>query len=174
MNIAKRFRKIAGYVLYVLFSWMPHYQLGHTWLIPLLLRRVAGKILFDKCGKKADVGRKIKMSMNISLGNNSGIGDYSYFIGKVSIGNDVMIGPKVMFLAANHNFSRKDVPMNKQGDTKKGIIVDDDVWIGARSIILDGVHLRKGTIVGAGAVVTKDTEEYSIVAGCPAKKIGQR
>ena len=170
----KSIKKICGYILYVICSWMPHYQLGHTWIIPGVMRRLSGKLLFDKCGKKTDIGRNIKTSMHISLGNKSGIGDSCLIIGKVVIGDNVMIGPEVMFLAANHNYERKDIPMNKQGFSSKGIIVDDDVWIGARAIILDGVHIRKGTIVGAGSIVTKNTEEYSVVVGNPAKEKKRR
>lgn len=64
--------------------------------------------------------------------------------------------------------------MNLQGKIEKGIIVEEDVWIGARAIIVDGVKIKKGTIVAAGAIVTKDTEENTIVGGNPAKIIKVR
>ena len=170
----RRFFRPIGYFLYNLTSWLPHYQCGHIWVLPMAIRRLAGKMMFDECGKKTDIGRRIKISTHVSLGDNSGIGDASYFIGKVKIGKDVMIGPEVMFLAANHNHTSRDIPLNKQGSNSKGIIIDDDVWIGARAIILDGVHVKKGTIVGAGAVVSKSTDEYSIVVGCPAREVKRR
>lgn len=153
---------------------MPHYQLGHTWVIPKILRQISAKLMFKECGVNVDIGRFCKLSFKIKLGNKSSIGDNSYIQGEVLIGNNVMIGPQVMFIASNHNYSNIEIPMNRQGATQKGIIVEDDVWIGARSIILDGVVIRKGTIVAAGSIVTKDTEPYSIIGGNPAKIIKKR
>ncbi len=171
----KKALSIFGYLIYLLFgSWMPHYFMGYTFKIPKYIRIISSKLLFQKCGKNVDIGRKVKLNTHISIGDNSGIGDNSFFSGTTSIGNDVMIAPECMFIASNHNFSRTDIPINKQGSNSKGIKIDDDVWIGARSIILDGVHIKKGTIIAAGAVVTKDTEEYSVVGGNPAKIIKKR
>lgn len=171
----KKIIKGLGYALYLLIGqWLPHYIAGHTCIISKFIRKISAKMFFDKCGKNVDLGRKVKLSTKIQIGNNSGIGDNNYFIGKVIIGNDVMIGPQVMFIASNHNYKDKTIPMNKQGTNSKGIFIDDNVWIGARAIILDGVHIKSGTIVGAGAIVTKDTEENSIVGGNPAKIIKYR
>jgi acetyltransferase-like isoleucine patch superfamily enzyme len=75
-----------------------------------------------------------------------------------------------MIAAGNHNFSRIDVPIMDQGNTAKGIRIEDDVWIGANSVILDGVTIRHGAIVAAGTVVTNDVETFSVVAGVPAQK----
>lgn len=168
--------KIAtGYFIYFLLgSWLPHYFLGYTFKISKLIRTASAKLIFVKCGKKVDIGKKVKLNSKISIGNNSGIGDQNYFIGEVKIGSDVMIGPQVMFIACNHEYKNKNIPMNKQGAKSKGIIIDDNVWIGARAIILDGVHIKSGSIIAAGAVVTKDVEENSIVGGNPAKFIKSR
>lgn len=76
-----------------------------------------------------------------------------------------MIGPNVSIPGANHNFDSIDVPMNMQGNTIKGTIIEDDVWIGANSVILDGIAIGKGSVIGAGSVVAKDVEPYSIVGG---------
>ncbi len=161
-----------GYVLYNVFgSWLPHYQMGHFWVIPKKIRACFCKMLFKKCGKNVDVGRFCKLGPNIAIGDCSGIGDRSELIGKVRIGNDVMIGPQVMIIAKNHNYDRLDIPMNKQGETAKGVVIKNDIWIGARAIILDGVTVGSGSIVGAGAVVTKDVPENAIVGGVPAKLI---
>lgn len=94
--------------------------------------------------------------------------------GEIIIGNDVLIGPNVVIRASNHRYIQKDTLINKQGFTGGKIIIEDDVWIGANSVILPDTRIRKGTVIGAGAVVTKDTEEYSVVGGVPARFIKMR
>lgn len=170
----RKILQLFGYCLYNLTSWLPHYQLGHVWIISKKIRQIAGRLLFAKCGKNVDVGRRCKMSFNIKLGNRSSIGDNSYLQGDIQIGDDVMMAPQVMLIAENHNFSNLNIPMNRQGSTKKGIIIEDNVWIGARAIILDGVRIGEGSIIGAGAVVTKSTDKNTIVGGSPAKLIKTR
>lgn len=175
MKTIKRIKQLFGYFIYVyICSWMPHYQLGHTWKIPKYLRSFSSKLMFKSCGRKIDIGRFCKLNFNIEIGNKSSIGDNAYIQGNVKIGNNVMIGPQVMMIASNHNYSDRRIPMNQQGANSKGIIIEDDVWIGARAIILDGVIIREGTIVGAGAVVTKNTEPFTVIGGNPAKLIKRR
>lgn len=80
-----------------------------------------------------------------------------------------------MIFHGDHEMSRRDIPMRLQGDSvSKPVVIGDDVWIGARSIILKGVHIGKGAVIAAGAVVTKDVPEYAIVGGVPAKVIKYR
>jgi len=71
-------------------------------------------------------------------------------------------------------FGRIDTPIREQGSTMKGIAISDDVWIGAGCRILDGVEIGKGSIIGAGTVLTKSVPEYSIVVGIPGKVIKRR
>ena len=105
----------------------------------------------------------------MEIGDRSGVGINAKMHGKVIIGNDVMMGPECIIYTQNHDFSRTDIPMNKQGfSEEKPVIIGDDVWIGGRVIILPGVNVGKGAIIGAGSVVTKDVPEYAIVAGNPA------
>ena len=88
---------------------------------------------------------------------------------QIYLGDRVSIGPRVMLLALSHaNASEIRLSMN---DQKSGIHIEDDCWIGAGAIILTGVTVGKGSIVGAGSVVTKNVEPYSVVVGNPAKKI---
>lgn len=94
--------------------------------------------------------------------------------GDVDIGSDVLIGPGAQLIAYQHNFSIKDSPINTQGFVLAPIVIEDDVWIGANAVILAGVSLGKGSVVGAGAVVTASFPPYSIVAGVPARLIGTR
>lgn len=110
------------------------------------------------------------------VGNHSNIGPYSYIgcSGYVEIGNNVMMGPRVNLLAENHNAERVDVPMKSQGVTRKAIVIKDDCWLGANSTVLAGVTIGEGSIVAAGAVVTKDVPAFSIVGGVPARVIKSR
>jgi len=110
----------------------------------------------------------------LKIGTNTQINPGTAIYGNVSIGNNVMIAPNCMIAGGNHSYSSLEIPMILQGSNEKGIIIEDDVWIGANSVITDGVTIRKGTIVAAGSVVTKSTEEYSINAGVPSKKINER
>jgi acetyltransferase-like isoleucine patch superfamily enzyme len=74
-------------------------------------------------------------------------------------------------LAVNHVYTDPTRPMIDQGITAEGIVVEDDVWIGAGAIITDGVHIGKGAVVAAGAVVTKDVPAHTVVGGIPARVI---
>ena len=171
----KKINFIIGYFLYnLLGTYLPHYQFGYEWKISKYFRILCGKLMFKKCGKKVDIGRRIKLSPNIYLGDNSGIGDYAYFIGTVKIGKNVMMAPKCSFIGQNHKFLDKNLNMNKQGETRKGITIHDNVWIGYNATIMDGVTINEGAIIAAGSVVTKDVEKNSIVGGVPAKHIKYR
>ena len=77
-------------------------------------------------------------------------------------------------IPSNHNYARTDIPIYRQGETSKGIVIEDDVWIGARVTILDGVRVGGGSIIAAGAVVSKDVEPFSVVGGVPARVLKSR
>lgn len=86
-----------------------------------------------------------------------------------------MMGPDVMVYTQNHRTDRVDVPMIDQGNSeKREVIIGNDVWIGARSIIMPGVKIGEGSIIAAASVVTKDVMPYSVVGGVPAKLIKMR
>ena len=111
----------------------------------------------------------------IAIGDYTAVNPFTCIFGNVRIGKYVMIAPHVMIAGGNHDFTDITMPMILQGKgTNKGICIKDDVWLGANSVILDGVTIGNGAIVGAGAVVTKDVAPYEIVAGNPASKIGSR
>jgi len=126
--------------------------------------------IIDCAGTLSDVG------ISLTIGDNVGINDYCYIAvrGDVVIGNDVIIGPGVYIFSENHNYDNPNLPIRKQGVTKRLTKIGNDVWIGAKACIMPGVAIGSGSIVAAGAVVTKDTEENSIVAGNPAKIIKYR
>lgn len=94
----------------------------------------------------------------------------------IRIGNQVAIASNCTFAPVNHAYKDRHQPIRTQGflPSKGGVIVEDDVWIGANCVLLDGTVLRKGSVVAAGAIVRGEVEAYTIVAGQPAKKIGMR
>ena len=94
--------------------------------------------------------------------------------GGIQVGNHVLIGQTVNLHAENHNFLNPDLSVDQQGITYQGIIIEDDVWIGSKATILDGVRIGKGAVIAAGAVVTKSIPEYAIAMGVPAKIVGSR
>jgi len=108
------------------------------------------------------------------IGNNSQINPGTAIYGDVCIGDNVMIAPNCMIAGGNHNFKDISIPMILQGSNEKGIAIGDDVWIGANSVLVDGVVIGKGSVIAAGSVVVKNVEPYSIVAGVPAIKIKMR
>lgn len=139
------------------------------------LRGFCGKLILTHCGINVNIEKGAQFSSDISLGDNSGIGVNALISSQVTIGNDVMMGPDCIILTSNHGMERKDIPMWQQPSSKpRAVVIGDDVWIGARVIILPGVHIGSGSVIGAGAVVTKDVAPGSIVGGNPAKLIRMR
>lgn len=107
----------------------------------------------------------------IHIGRDSLIGEYNVLRGQggITIGARVYTAPMVQLLAVNHRYDDPSRPMVDQGITAEGIVVEDDVWIGAGAIITDGVHIGRGAVVAAGAVVTSDVPAHVVVGGTPAR-----
>ncbi|MBI1879793.1 MAG: acyltransferase [Chloroflexi bacterium] len=112
----------------------------------------------------------------ITIGRNCFIGEFNVMRGQggIHIGNDVYTGPMVQIVAVNHVYQDPTRPIREQGITAHGIVIEDDVWIGAGATIMDGVTIGRGSIIGAGSVVNKDIPPYSIAVGTPAKPIRDR
>ena len=119
-------------------------------------------------------GIYIGKGRNLTIGKCCEINE-NVFIQGAKIGDFVMIAPGVCLLANMHNHEDPNVPMVFQGK-KIGtpVIIGDDVWLGRNVIVMPGVKIGKGSIIAAGAVVTKDVPEYSIFGGVPAKLIKKR
>jgi acetyltransferase-like isoleucine patch superfamily enzyme len=109
----------------------------------------------------------------IKIGKNSLVGEYSVIRGQggVIIGDRVYTSPFTQIIAVNHVFDDPTRPFVEQGNTAEGIVIEDDVWLGAGAVITDGVRVGKGAVVAAGAVVTKDVPAHTVVGGVPAKVI---
>jgi len=112
----------------------------------------------------------------LEIGDGTAIGAGSWIgaSGHVSIGRDVLLGPCVTILPENHAFDDPGATIKSQGVVREGVVVEDDCWIGARAVVLAGVRVGRGSVVAAGAVVTRDVAPYSIVGGVPARVIRSR
>ena len=107
----------------------------------------------------------------VSIGRDSLIGEYTVIRGQggVTIGDRVFTSPFTQIIAVNHVFDDPTVSFSEQGITAQGIVIEDDVWIGASAIITDGVRIGCGAVVAAGAVVTRDVAPHTVVGGIPAR-----
>lgn len=116
----------------------------------------------------------------IEVGDNVYIGPRANFggINGIKIGNNVMFGPDVSILGGDHNTTQVGLLMYevhwKQPENDLLVIIEDDVWVGSKAIITKGVTIHTGSIIAAGAIVTKNVPPYSVVAGVPAKVIKKR
>lgn len=130
-------------------------------------------------GQHCSIGRNVELHPQggeIRIGNDCSLrnGCIVYGAGGITIGDDCRIANGVSIVAFNHVFDDPEVPIRTQGITRRGIVIGDDVWIGTRAVILDGVTLGRGSVVGAGAVVTRSFPDRSIIAGVPARTVGER
>lgn len=133
-------------------------------------------------GNDVFIGRNSILSCkggDIYLDDRANLGFYCYIFSsnKVKLGKDTLVAAYTYFVGGgNYKLDRKDIPINQQYDFegKGGVETEEDVWIGAHCMLLDGVKIGKGSVIAAGAVVTKPMPQYSIVAGIPAKILKMR
>ena len=113
---------------------------------------------------------------SIEIGDDCSVNPFCvlYGHGGLKIGSCVRIAAGTVIIPANHNFEDVNRPILEQGVSARGIVIEDDVWIGANVTVLDGVRICRGAVVAAGAVVTQDVEAFTIVGGVPAKLIKRR
>lgn len=114
--------------------------------------------------------------IGLTMGEHSSIGPYGYVgcSGRITIGKNVMFGPKCSLFAENHVFSDTECSIKSQGVQQKGITIEDDCWIGSNVTILDGVTIGKGSVIGAGTLVTKDIPAGSVVVDKREKMVKER
>lgn len=136
--------------------------------------KLTSKII-RSCGENVNVEKGASFTPELVIGDNSGIGINSEIYGPVFIGNNVLMGPEVIIYTQNHSYSKKSVLIRNQGyDDYKKVVIEDDVWIGRRAMIMPGSHIGKGAVIAAGAVVSGNVPEYAVVGGVPAKVIKYR
>lgn len=119
---------------------------------------------------KAGFEGKIEMEEGVSISESVFIDIHD----KLKIGKNSIIAPYCFICDYDHKFAKNDVPINRQGLKSEAIMIGEDVWIGAKSIILKGVTIGKGSVIGAGSVVTHDIPPYCVAAGNPARVIKKR
>jgi acetyltransferase-like isoleucine patch superfamily enzyme len=104
----------------------------------------------------------------VELGNNVSIAPYVHMWSDagIKIGNNVMIASHTAITTLTHDYTQEKM---RNTIVSKPIVIEDDVWIGAHAVILPGVTIGRGAVVGAGSIVTRDVEPYSIVVGTPAR-----
>jgi acetyltransferase-like isoleucine patch superfamily enzyme len=112
-----------------------------------------------------------KYGEGICIGNNSAFGKYTEFgaAGGIQIGNDVIAGSFISFHSENHNFNNLNLLIREQGVTNKGIVIGNNVWIGAKVTFLDGCKIGNNSVVAAGAVVSGVFPDNVVIGGVPAK-----
>ncbi|MBR5535812.1 MAG: acyltransferase [Clostridia bacterium] len=126
-------------------------------------------------GRRTLIGsHALLRSLDITCGDNCSFNSYCVVHGKVTLGNNVRIAPGAKIFGENHGFSDINAPICTQPNTRRGIVIEDDVWVGANAVITDGVRIGAHSIIGAGSVVTGDVEEYSVMGGSPARVIKNR
>jgi len=108
---------------------------------------------------------------DVWIGSGSTIGMGNVIIGPVSIGNNVILAQNIVVSGLNHGYENVDIPPVMQKETTHPIIIEDDVWIGANSVITAGVTIGKHVVIGGGSVVTKSIPPFSVAVGNPAKVI---
>jgi acetyltransferase-like isoleucine patch superfamily enzyme len=118
-------------------------------------------------------GERIKIGSNCLINHNNVL-QAGKFSGKIIIGDYVQTGANVMMFAFNHCTEMTGTPMIEQDYLDGDIIIENDVWIGAGSIILAGVHIGKGSVIAANAVVNRDIPDYAIAGGVPSGVIKYR
>jgi len=142
-----------------------------------VIRQVLCRRFLDECGEWVRISSNVYLGdgSNVRIGDRSGLGRGCRVYGGVTVGEQVMVGPEVAFLASDHRFGRLDVPIGHQGiGDLAPPRIEDGAWIGLRATILAGRVVGGGAIVAAGAVVTRDVAPFTIVGGNPATVIGDR
>jgi len=143
------------------------------------IKRLRGRFyshLLSHTGKNLRIARgvQIKNPNNIIIGENCYFGDdvrlYAWDE-KIIIGDNVLVAAGTKIITRKHYFTEIKIPIKDQGYKNAPVVIEDDVWIGFNSVVLPGVTLGKGSIIGAGAVITHNVEPYSIMGGVPARLI---
>jgi acetyltransferase-like isoleucine patch superfamily enzyme len=153
--------------------------LGRGVMIDGLARE--GVVLGDGCtigpyGMVRATGVLSQLGKGFRMGRHSSMDAYAFVgaSGGVTVGNNVIMGQKVSFHAEEHVFDDLQLPIRHQGVRQRGIVIEDDCWVGSNVIFLDGAHVEPGCVIGAGSIVKGRIPANSVVVGNPARVIRPR
>ncbi|MEZ5317434.1 MAG: acyltransferase [Vicinamibacterales bacterium] len=174
-----RARRAGWYALYhAVAQHLPaSYRFQPLGRIAKAIRGAACRRLFRSAGRRINVeqGANFHTGWEVELGDDSSLGVNCRVPYDLKVGRDVMMGPDVVIIGENHRWTDVTTPMRLQGfQAYRPVRIEDDVWIGARAIVLPGLTIGRGAIIGAGAVVTRDVPPFAICAGNPARIIRYR
>lgn len=171
----KKLTRIFSLIFYYsIASRLPNYSFPGGFFFNQL--RVSSMRGFMKIGKHNRIMRLVYVGngQNIKIGSNCRINEKTR-LDNVKIGNHVMIARESVILGKTHQVKSTESPMERQGNINlPQTIIEDDVWLGLRTAVMPGIRIGRGSIIGAGAVVTKDVNRYAVVGGVPAKLIKYR
>lgn len=146
--------------------------------IGILIRYIYLKTLAKKCGDNVAVMQNVYFFNidKLEIGNNVSFHPMCYIdsLGRISIGNNVSIAHGVSLVSFNHGYTDMNIPIKYQEVEKGNIVIEDNVWIGAKATVLCNVKIEEGSIVGANCVVTHNVKKNTIVGGIPNKVIKER
>lgn len=155
---------------------------GLASLIPtalgLFIRGGFAKIFFGSCRGFCWIQPRVVLihTERLRIGKSMGINSGSYInaIGGIEVGDYVLIGSNVTISSGMHPIEGPTPAVFARQTIPRKIIIEDDVWIGAGAVIMPGIRLAKGSVIGANSVVTRDTKEYSVNLGAPARFVRSR
>lgn len=169
--------RLLGAILYYGFArWLPVSNIPGGGIFRWI-RGACARAMFEHAGIQLNVqrGAYLGLGRGIRIGDWSSIGIKSELHGPLAIGNYVIMGSEVVIHTRNHRSDDLARPISVQGyEPPRPVVIEDDVWIGTRVIILPGVRIGSGSVVGAGAVVARDVPAYSVVGGNPARVLRSR
>jgi acetyltransferase-like isoleucine patch superfamily enzyme len=125
-------------------------------------------------GPRSYIAGQAYVTGPVRLGSDCSVNSFASLRGRVVCGDGVRIGAYSALIGFDHGFERLDWPVFRQPLTSRGVLMGDDVWVGAHVTVLDGVQVGHHTILAAGAVVTHDVPDTAIVAGNPARLLRLR
>lgn len=173
---SKIFRGGVRTIYYAFARFLPKYPMP-GYRIAYKVRYTLCKHIFEAIGENVLIKRNAYFGngAHIRIGNNSQIGINCIMDNDVVIGNDVTMGPDVIIYTSSHEYKELGIPINQQGEKPhRPVHIGNNVWIGARCIILPGVTVGDNSIIGANTVVTKNVPENSVFCGSEGKVVKVR
>lgn len=138
------------------------------------LRALSARGYCQSVHPTANINRRARLSSDVKIGSHGGVGEFCILSGDVTIGSHVTMGRSCMFITGDHPVPPDMGKFRDMKPTHAPIVVEEDVFIGSRAIILPGVRVGRGAAVGAGAVVAKDVAPGAVVVGNPAREVRRR